>query len=89
MSRRWGARAHPSIRNGVSPRWSRVPDAPPQPQGTSFETYEIVDLRKTEGETGSTRGPHTIAFHLAERHDYVPSVSTICRTLSRRGFVTP
>jgi transposase InsO family protein len=50
---------------------------------------EIVELRKDLLDQGLDAGAHTIAFHLAARRDDVPSVSTIWRVLSRRGFVTP
>jgi transposase InsO family protein len=38
---------------------------------------------------GLDAGAHTIAVHLARRHRSAPSVATIWRVLSRRGFVTP
>ena len=50
-----------------------------------------MELRKHLGEEGLDAGAHTISYHLARRHgqDRVPSVATIWRVLSRRGFVTP
>ncbi len=52
---------------------------------------EIVELRKELDDQGLDAGAHTIAVHLARRHGEaaVPSVATIWRILSRRGFVTP
>ena len=54
---------------------------------------EIVVLRKWLAEEGLDAGAHTIQFHLLRRRGRaragVPSVATIWRVLSRRGFVTP
>jgi transposase len=53
---------------------------------------EIVELRKELTELGVDAGAHTIHYHLQRRHRRrraVPSVATIWRVLSRRGFVTP
>jgi len=50
---------------------------------------EIVALRKQLSGLGVDAGAATIAYHLARRHDRVPSISTIWRVLRRRGFVTP
>ena len=55
---------------------------------------EIVALRKGLADQGLDCGPHTIAYHLARRRRgkagrAVPSVATIWRVLSRRGFVVP
>lgn len=54
---------------------------------------EIVGLRKSLAEEGFDAGPQTIHYHLERRHRRsrkpVPSVATIWRVLSRRGFVTP
>lgn len=49
---------------------------------------EIVLLRKRLLDDGLDAGAETIHYHLGRRHDKVPSVSTIWRTLKRRGFVT-
>ena len=46
-------------------------------------------LRKELLDAGFDAGAQTIQFHLAKRHRKVPSVSTIWRVLSARGFVTP
>lgn len=55
------------------------------------ETVEdqIVRLRKELTDQGLDAGAHTIAYHLAERGVAAPSVATIWRVLSRRGFVIP
>jgi len=50
---------------------------------------EIVELRKELLDQGFDAGAHTIAYHLAKHHGTSPSVATIWRILSRRGFVTP
>ena len=50
-------------------------------------------MRKQLVEAGHDAGAETIAFHLRQQPDQqlgvVPSVATIWRVLSRRGFVTP
>jgi transposase InsO family protein len=50
---------------------------------------EIVLLRKELTEYGCDGGARTIHWHLSQRHDQVPSISTIWRVLKRRGFVVP
>jgi transposase InsO family protein len=72
---------------GLEPR-SRRPRASPSctPEATQDE---IVELRKELDDRGLDAGAHTIAFHLHRRHGASPSVATIWRILSRRGFVTP
>ncbi len=72
---------------GLEPR-SRRPRASPHQTPAELEE-EIVALRKELSDQGLDAGAHTIAFHLAERHDAVRSVATIWRILTRRGFVTP
>jgi transposase InsO family protein len=72
---------------GLEPR-SRRPRTNPGRTSEALED-EIVVLRKALAERGLDAGPHTIAFHLDERHGSCPSVATIWRILSRRGFVTP
>jgi transposase InsO family protein len=56
--------------------------------------YEIVALRKSQSDQGFDAGPSTILYYLANRphrsrSKAVPSVATIWRVLSRRGFVGP
>ncbi|MGH2967097.1 MAG: IS481 family transposase [Solirubrobacterales bacterium] len=74
---------------GLEPR-SRRPRASPARTPVELED-EIVALRKELSDLGVDAGAHTIAVHLARRHGEaaVPSVATIWRILSRRGFVTP
>ncbi len=69
-------------------RRSRRPRASPRRTPEVLED-EIVELRKALSDQGLDAGAHTIAFHLGQRHQMVPSVATIWRILSRRGFVTP
>jgi transposase len=49
----------------------------------------IVALRKQLREAGHDAGAETIAWHLRAQTGTAPSVATIWRVLSRRGFVTP
>jgi transposase InsO family protein len=72
---------------GLEPR-SRRPLRSPQriPEATEDE---IVELRKALADQGLDAGAHTIAYHLTKRQGTCPSVATIWRALSRRGFVTP
>ena len=74
---------------GLEPR-SRRPRGSPRRTPVEIED-EIVELRKDLLDQGLDAGAHTIAVHLARRHGEaaVPSVATIWRILSRRGFVTP
>jgi transposase InsO family protein len=72
---------------GLEPR-SRRPRASPGRTPVEIED-EIVELRKDLLDQGLDAGAHTIWFHLSKHHESVPSVATIWRILSRRGFVTP
>jgi transposase InsO family protein len=65
---------------------SRRPRTSPNAIATKFED-EIVLLRKQLSEEGLDAGAMTIHWHLARRHQAVPSVSSIWRILKRRGFV--
>jgi transposase InsO family protein len=91
VSRRWVQRIckryEAEGEAGLEPR-SRRPRASPQRTAPDIED-EIVELRKALSDQGLDAGAHTIAFHLAQRHEAVPSVATIWRILTRRGFVTP
>jgi transposase InsO family protein len=49
----------------------------------------IVRLRKELSDAGLDAGPATIAWHLQHRHHLQVSESTIARTLTREGLVTP
>jgi transposase InsO family protein len=73
---------------GLKPE-SRRPDSSPTRISEALEE-EIVAIRKSLSEEGLDAGPHTIQYHLQKKHKRaVPSVATIWRVLSRRGFVTP
>lgn len=67
---------------------SRRPKRSPTRLSPELED-EIVVLRKQLAEEGLDAGAVTIHWHLAHRHEDVPSVSSIWRVLKRRGFVTP
>jgi transposase InsO family protein len=49
----------------------------------------IVALRGKLESEGHDAGAETIAYHLAERYEQIPSVSTIWRILRRQGLVVP
>jgi transposase InsO family protein len=72
---------------GLEPR-SRRPRRSPSRISDLYED-EVVAMRKRLLDDGLDAGAETIHFHLAKRHDGVPSVSTIWRVLKARGFVTP
>jgi transposase InsO family protein len=69
-------------------RRSRAPRS--SPSRTPPEAAEaIVALRSQLSEEGHDCGAATIAYHLAQQMDAVPSVSTIWRVLKREGLVVP
>jgi transposase InsO family protein len=72
---------------GLEPR-SRRPRSNPARTPQAVED-EIVALRKDLLDQGLDAGAATIAAHLHRRRGTTPSVATIWRILSRRGFVTP
>ena len=74
---------------GLEPR-SRRPRGSPRRTPVELED-EVVELRKDLLDSGFDAGAHTIRIHLVRRHgeQAVPSVATIWRILTRRGFVTP
>src|SRR2546421_12936820 len=72
---------------GLEPR-SRRPRCSPHHTPVELED-EIVEPRKALSDQGLDAGAHTIAFHLGQRRDTIPSVATIWRILSRGGFVSP
>lgn len=60
------------------------------PRRTPAEVVEaIVALREQLGAEGHDCGAATIAHHLAQQVDRVPSLSTIWRVLGREGLITP
>jgi transposase InsO family protein len=72
---------------GLEPR-SRRPKTVPNRTPEALED-EIVALRKELADQGLDGGAHTIAYHLSRRQGSAPSVATIWRVLTRRGFVRP
>lgn len=71
----------------LEPR-SRAPRS--SPNRTPDEVSEkILSLRRRLAAEGHDCGAATIAYHLAEQIDQVPSVSTIWRILKREGLVAP
>ena len=50
---------------------------------------EIVALRSELSAQGHDAGAETIAYHLAQRREQVPSVATVWRILRREGLVVP
>jgi len=76
---------------GLKPH-SKRPRSSPTRVAAAVED-EIVALRKELTELGVDAGAHTIHYHLQRRHRRrhraIPSVATIWRVLSRRGFVVP
>lgn len=91
LSRRWVQKLLARYREvdeaAFEPR-SRRPHGSPNRTPATLED-EIVELRKHLAEQGLDAGPSTIAWHLERRHGSTPSVSTIWRVLSRRGFIVP
>jgi len=91
VSRRWVqtlvARYLADGEAAYEPR-SRRPHRSPSRIGADVEDA-IVALRKQRTEAGHDAGAETIAWHLREQAGSAPSVATIWRVLSRRGFVTP
>jgi transposase InsO family protein len=71
--------------NGLAPR-SRRPHRSPSRIADVYED-EIVALHKSLAEDGLDAGAVTIHFHLTQRHQTPPSISTIFRVLKSRGFV--
>ncbi|MDP9021010.1 MAG: DDE-type integrase/transposase/recombinase, partial [Actinomycetota bacterium] len=67
---------------------SRRPIHSPQRASDAVEN-EIVVLRKELDQLGHDSGAQTIAFHLEQRLGASPSVATIWRVLTRRGFIVP
>jgi len=91
VSRRWVqvlvARYRAEGDAAFEPR-SRRPHTSPQRTCQAAEDA-IVALRKELAGAGLDAGAETIAWHLRRRAGSAPSVATIWRILSRRGFVAP
>ena len=77
--------------DGLTPG-SRRPRCSPTRVAAEIEE-EIVELRKELSDQGLDAGAATIHYHLQRRHRRtrraLPSIATIWRVLSRRGFVLP
>jgi transposase InsO family protein len=90
LSRRWVqklvARYRLDGEAAFQPR-SRRPRTNPHRISEDVEDA-IVALRKQLSEAGHDAGADTIAWHLRRTSGTAPSVATIWRVLSRRGFVT-
>jgi transposase InsO family protein len=73
---------------GALERRSRAPRN--SPNRTPAEVAKaIVALREQLSAEGHECGAQTIAHHLTQRSDVVPSVSTIWRILKREGLIVP
>ena len=72
---------------GLEPR-SKRPHANKRSTSPSVEE-RIVELRKELSDLGADAGADTIHTHLVREGLSAPSLSTIQRILTRRGFVTP
>ena len=60
------------------------------PSAISASTVELITgLRKEVAGQGLDAGPHTIAWHLEHRHKTTVSPTTVSRSLTRAGLVTP
>jgi transposase InsO family protein len=81
------ARYHEGGLEALTPR-SRRPKSCPHAASADIQAA-ILELRHQLGDAGHDNGPHTIAHHLRQRVDAVPSVATIWRILQRHGEVTP
>ncbi|MCA1696284.1 MAG: IS481 family transposase [Actinobacteria bacterium] len=68
---------------------SRRPHTSPGRVVTEAGEELIIGLRKELAEQGLDAGAETIRWHLSDRGQPAPSVATIWRVLSRRGFLTP
>ena len=91
VSRRWVqkllARYETDGEAAFEPR-SRRPHTSPQRTGTAVEDT-VVALRKQLVDKGLDAGAETIAWHLRQHTGSAPSVATIWRILTRRGFIVP
>ena len=71
---------------GLEPR-SRRPKTCPTRIADLYED-EIVALHKQSADDGLDAGAQTVHYHLSQRYERAPSVSTVFRVLKARGFVT-
>ena len=81
----------PATARAATRPWSRAPGRRATvPTATPEEVVRaIVSLREQLLSQGHDCGAETIAYHLAQRFEEVPSVSTIWRILRREGLVVP
>ena len=85
---RWRNRYRLEGLPGLEPRSSRPKTSPAATPAVVDDA--VVALRKQLDEAGLDAGPGTIQWHLGrEGLTPVPSVATIWRILTRRGFITP
>lgn len=84
----WRRRFKAAGVDGLQPR-SRAPRSNPRQTAAAVEEA-IVELRKELADLGVDAGPGTIHWHLCRRwrDGAVPSVATVWRVLTRRGFIT-
>jgi transposase InsO family protein len=91
VSKSWAAELVRRFRSGgydaIEPR-SKAPRRVANRTSDDLEDA-IVSMRKLLADDGFDCGAHTIHHHLSTAGLKPPSVSTIWRVLTRRGFVTP
>jgi transposase InsO family protein len=89
MSKSWASVQVARFRTGGYEALEKRSTAPlHQPRRVSAEVEDkVVLLRKSLGELGTDAGAKTIRHHLLKSSGQAPSVPTIWRVLSRRGFV--
>lgn len=91
VSKSWVGKLVGRFRSGgyeaIAPR-SRAPNRVWNKTPAEVED-EIVSMRGELEAQGLDAGAVTIHFHLCQRLESVPSVSTIWRVLKRRGLITP
>jgi len=91
ISRRWIHKLVKRFKEGGYPALapgSRRPHSCPH-QTSSDVRDEVLKLRQELVAAGHDAGPETIAHHLKDRVDRVPSVATVWRILKRSGLITP
>jgi transposase len=81
------ARSQTEGEAALEPR-SRRPKTSPTAIPAATVTL-IVELRAKPTSAGLDAGPDTLAWHLANHHGIRVLVSTVSRTLTRAGLVTP
>jgi transposase InsO family protein len=79
------ARYRPGGYEALEPRSRRPRSCKHQTSAALVEA--IVALRRKLESEGHDAGAETIAYHLAQQHEQIPSISTIWRILRREGLV--